>query len=71
MNISIFYPEYLGDGRKALLNARLTPALTQAGYTLVSPNDADAVVTFDDNVPPTANGKQGVRNRNIKPIKKL
>lgn len=59
MKIALYYPTYLGKGRTALLNARLTPMLEAAGDEIVSLEQAEKVVLFDDQVPEDAVGKIG------------
>ncbi|MDG6897612.1 PTS fructose transporter subunit EIIBC [Actinobacillus delphinicola] len=59
MKIALYYPSYLGEGRIALLNARLQPVLIAAGNTIVPIEQSDVVVLFDNHIPAKAHGKIG------------
>ncbi|MEG9498258.1 fructose-specific PTS transporter subunit EIIC [Mannheimia indoligenes] len=59
MNISFIFPQTLGNARRFLVNEVLSTAAKQQGYNVVSANQADFVVLFDNNITAEAAGKKG------------
>lgn len=59
MNLSFIFPQSLGNARRFLVNEVLSAVAKQQGHTVVSTNQADFVVLFDETIPAEAAGKQG------------
>ena len=59
MNISFVFPAQLGKARAFLVNEVLSAAAKQQGHTVVSAEQAEFVVLFDEQVPANVAGKQG------------
>ncbi|MCK3655601.1 PTS fructose transporter subunit EIIBC [Pasteurellaceae bacterium Macca] len=60
MNISFIFPTHLGKARAFLVNEVLSAAAKQQGHHVVSVENADFVVLFDEQVPANVVGKKGV-----------
>lgn len=60
MNISFIFPAQLSKARQFLVNEVLTAAAKQLGHHVVAGEQAEAVVLFNDQVPPCTVGKKGV-----------
>lgn len=61
MNFSFIFPAQLGKARAFLVNEVLSAAAKQQGHSVVAADQADFIVVFDDQIPATAAGKQGVQ----------
>lgn len=59
MNISFIFPQSLGNARRFLVQEVLAAAAKQQGHNVVSANQADFVVLFDQTIPAEAAGKKG------------
>ena len=61
MNFSFIFPAQLGKARAFLVNEALSAAAIQQGHSVVTADQADFIVLFDDQIPATAAGKQGAQ----------
>ena len=61
MNFSFIFPVQLGKARAFLVNEALSAAAIQRGHSVVTADQADFIVLFDDQIPATAAGKQGAQ----------
>lgn len=61
MNFSFIFPVQLGKARAFLVNEALSAAAIQQGHSVVTADQADFIVLFDDQIPATAAGKQGAQ----------
>ncbi|OOH92394.1 PTS fructose transporter subunit EIIBC [Pasteurellaceae bacterium 15-036681] len=59
MNISFVLPAQLGKARAFLVNEVLSAAAKQQGHSVVSAEQADFIVLFDEQIPANVVGKQG------------
>ncbi|QLB20439.1 PTS fructose transporter subunit EIIBC [Vespertiliibacter pulmonis] len=59
MKISFVFPPQLGKARTFLINEVLSTVAKQQGYTVVTPEQAEFVVLFDQQIPANIAGKQG------------
>ena len=59
MNISFVFPAQLGKARKFLLTEVLTAAAQQQGHHIVSSDQADFILLFEQQIPANLVGKQG------------
>lgn len=59
MNISFVFPAQLGKARKFLLTEVLTAAAQQQGHHIVSSDQADFILLFEQQIPTNLVGKQG------------
>lgn len=59
MNISFLFPAHLGTARQFLIGEVLGAAAKQQGHNVVSAEQADFVVLFDNEIPAQAAGKKG------------
>ncbi|MGX2949461.1 fructose-specific PTS transporter subunit EIIC [Ursidibacter sp. B-7004-1] len=59
MNISFVFPTQLGKARTFLVNEVLTVAAKQQGHNVVTVDQAEFVVLFDEQIPANVVGKQG------------